>query len=54
MLLLFDARTSGGLLAALPVEQLERFRDEMARSEQPWWHIGDVLERGGCEIVVTR
>jgi len=53
-MLLFDAQTSGGLLIALPPEQVEVFSREMERRGAPWWQIGEVLERGEANILVTR
>lgn len=53
-MILFDAQTSGGLLIALPPDQIERFGEEMQKSHSPWWKIGTVLERDISDIVVTR
>jgi selenide,water dikinase len=43
-MLLFDAQTSGGLALAVPADQLDSFRRELARVEQPNWVIGVVRE----------
>lgn len=52
-MILFDAQTSGGLLIALPPEGVERFDQEMQKSQSPWWKIGQVAERGKGGIVIT-
>ena len=51
IMLLFDPQTSGGLLIAVPGENLEGL---MARAEeigQPLWVVGEALEGNGIEIV---
>ena len=53
-LLLFDAQTSGGLLVAVPADQLESFATEMKRRDESWWEIGTVAQRGEVDVVVQR
>jgi selenide,water dikinase len=53
-MILFDAQTSGGLLIALPPDQVERFEQEMQKSQSPWWKIGRVVERAKTGIEVTQ
>ncbi len=53
-MLLFDAQTSGGLLIAVPEGQLDVFAAEMDRRGAPWWHVGEVVERGEAAITVRR
>ncbi len=49
--LLHDPQTSGGLLAAMPVGQLETFMSYAREHGQVAWIIGDVVEGSGVEIV---
>jgi len=49
--LLWEAETSGGLLLAVPKDQVSRFRSEMAAGKQPCWEIGDVIEGEGIEVI---
>lgn len=46
-MLLFDAQTSGGILAAIPAAQLPRYAELMAASNSPFWQIGSVEARQG-------
>jgi selenide,water dikinase len=52
-MLLFDAQTSGGLLIALPAENLKIFAREMAAREAPFWQIGRVDEKQDRNIIVS-
>lgn len=52
-MLLFDAQTSGGLLIALPADQLDAFAAGMAACMAPWWPVGMVRERESTAILVT-
>jgi selenide,water dikinase len=49
--LLFDAQTSGGLLLAVPAANAAAFAARAAEMEQPAWHIGEVTEGEGIEVV---
>jgi selenide,water dikinase len=51
-LLLFDAQTSGGLLLAVPSNNLESFMSHAAQMDQPAWVIGEVV--AGKGITVTQ
>ena len=53
-MLLFDAQTSGGLLIAMPAENIEAFAAEMDRRKEPWWEVGAVRNRETAAIEVTR
>ena len=50
-LLLFDSQTSGGLLLAVPGDQLEAFLASAAHKDQPAWPIGEVIAGKGIEVV---
>lgn len=43
-LLLFDAQTSGGLLMAVPAQQIDDFLSAGEERDQPLWVIGEVVE----------
>ena len=49
-MLLFDPQTSGGLLLALPPEQLEPLLARAGRVEQPVWPIGEVVPGPDIEV----
>lgn len=51
-MLLFDAQTSGGLLIAVPADQIDAFAAEMEAREAPWWQVGHVAPREDVNIVV--
>ncbi len=50
-MLLFDPQTSGGLLLAVPPDQLDAFLARAAGLNQPAWVIGEVVEGAGIEVV---
>jgi selenide,water dikinase len=53
-MLLFDAQTSGGLLIALPEDQLGKFEIEMQQRGAAWWRIGHAAEPQAARIIVER
>jgi len=50
-MLVFDPQTSGGLLLAVPPQQLAAFQARAAALDQPAWVIGEVVEGAGIEVV---
>ena len=50
-MLLFDPQTSGGLLLAVPGEQIEAFQARAAELAQPAWDIGEVIAGDGLEVL---
>jgi selenide,water dikinase len=50
-LLLFTPETSGGLLVAVPPEELEATTTLFADAEQSCWIIGEVVEGKGIKVV---
>lgn len=52
-MLVYDPQTSGGLLIAVPADQLHTFSAEMEKRAAPWWQIGTITERETAGIVFT-
>lgn len=50
-MLLFDAQTSGGLLLAVPPDQIKPMFTRAAERGQVLWEIGEVLAGQGIEVV---
>lgn len=50
-MLLFTPETSGGLLVALPADEVDLFGSRCAALDQPYWVVGEVLEGEGIEVV---
>lgn len=51
-MLLYDAQTNGGILAAVPAEEMDRFAAACRELNQPFWEIGEVMEGDpGIEVV---
>jgi selenide,water dikinase len=50
MMLLFDPQTSGGLLLAVPPDQLEAFLARAESLEQPAWVIGEARSGKGINV----
>lgn len=51
-MLLFDPQTSGGLLLAVPAEQLDGLLKKAGEDGQPLWVVGEVVEEAGIEVDV--
>jgi selenide,water dikinase len=49
-MLLFDPQTSGGLLLAIPAEQLSGLLKKADKAGQPMWVIGKAVEGAGIEV----
>lgn len=49
--LLWEAETSGGLLLAVPEENVDLFQDACSQRGQACWHIGQVVDGTGIEVV---
>jgi len=52
-MLLFDPQTSGGLLLAIPPQELGKFLAKAAANKQPAWVIGEVVPGSGIEVLST-
>jgi len=50
-MLLFDPQTSGGLLLAVPREQMDQLLNRAAMMGQLFWIIGEVVEGKGIEVL---
>jgi len=50
--LLYTAETSGGLVAAVPPEQLDQLKAGFETANEPLWVIGQVLPGSGVEVVL--
>lgn len=50
-MLLFDPQTSGGLLMAVPADQLDALLAKAAAGHEPLWHIGEVIGGNRIEVV---
>lgn len=50
-MLLFDPQTSGGLLLAVPADQIKLLFAKARDMDQPVWEIGEVIEGSGIEVV---
>ncbi len=48
--LLFDPQTSGGLLAAVPPQELAGLENAFRAANEPFWHIGAVSEGKGITV----
>jgi len=50
-MLFYDAQTNGGILAAIPADEMDRFAEACHRLDQPFWEIGEVVEgEPGVEV----
>lgn len=51
-MLLFDPQTNGGILAAIPADEVDLFAARCHELQQPYWEIGEVAEgEPGVEVV---
>ena len=50
-MLLFDPQTSGGLLLAVPPEQVEALFKHASEAGQPLWVVGEVVQGAGIEVL---
>lgn len=51
-MLLFTPETSGGLLAAVPAEDVERMQELFSQAGERYWIIGEVLAGEGIEVAL--
>jgi len=52
VMLCHDPQTNGGILAAIPASEMERFAARCAALDQPFWEVGEVLAgEPGVELV---
>ncbi len=50
-MLFYDAQTNGGILAAIPAGEMDRFAAACRELDQPFWEIGEVVEgEPGVEV----
>lgn len=50
-MLFYDAQTNGGILAAIPAEEMDRFAEACRQLNQPFWEVGEVVEgEPGVEV----
>jgi len=51
-MLLYDAQTNGGILAAIPADEMDPFAAACRELDQPFWEIGEVVEgEPGVDVV---
>ena len=49
-ILVHDPQTSGGLLAAVPADIVDKLIDQAEKQEIPLWRVGEVAEGSGVEV----
>ncbi len=52
-MLLFDPQTSGGLLLAVPPQELDKYLAKADAMKQPAWVIGEVVDGSGIEVLAA-
>lgn len=50
-MLLFDPQTSGGLMMAVPAQNVDAMLQEAKQVQQPLWVVGEVFEGDGIEVL---